>query len=138
MEEDETPAKGLKRSRDSDVMDTDNVKPTKADKKAKKQKAEDGKAVTPSTSAAEGKKETKEKKEKKEKKPEAAAEGKKEKAAPVEKEIAGGIKIMDSKVGTGAMAKKGKKISMRYIGKLQNGTIFDQNIKGKPVRYSFG
>jgi FK506-binding nuclear protein len=113
--EDEHP-KNLKRARDADAEKAAPV--SKAEKK-KKQKGEDGKPVA----VPEEKKEKKEKAE--------AAPAKASKA--VEKEIAGGIKILDSKIGTGPMAKKGNTVRMRYIGKLQSGKIFDQNVKGKPV-----
>lgn len=59
-----------------------------------------------------------------------------EKLNVVEKELPGGIKIIDFKVGTGPAAKKGNTVGMRYIGKLQNGKVFDSNKKGKPVRIS--
>ncbi len=36
-----------------------------------------------------------------------------------------GVKIDDRKLGKGPAAKKGDKISMRYIGKLQDGKVFD-------------
>lgn len=36
-----------------------------------------------------------------------------------------GVKIDDKKLGKGPAAKKGDKISMRYIGKLQDGKVFD-------------
>lgn len=36
-----------------------------------------------------------------------------------------GVKIDDKKVGTGPAAKKGSKVGMRYIGKLNNGKVFD-------------
>jgi FK506-binding nuclear protein len=49
------------------------------------------------------------------------------------KELEGGVKYYDSVVGTGKTAKSGARVSMRYIGKLDNGKIFDQNTKGKPV-----
>lgn len=35
--------------------------------------------------------------------------------------------------GKGPAAKNGQKLSMRYIGKLQNGHVFDKNVKGSPV-----
>ena len=62
----------------------------------------------------------KEKKEKADKKPET-------------KTIQGGVQLTDHKVGNGPKAKSGDTVSMRYIGKLQNGKIFDQSTKGKPV-----
>lgn len=36
-----------------------------------------------------------------------------------------GVTIDDRKVGTGRTAKSGDKVSMRYIGKLENGKVFD-------------
>lgn len=36
-----------------------------------------------------------------------------------------GVKLDDKKLGKGPAAKKGDKISMRYIGKLSNGKVFD-------------
>jgi FK506-binding nuclear protein len=36
-----------------------------------------------------------------------------------------GVKIDDKKLGTGQAAKNGNTISMRYIGKLENGKVFD-------------
>lgn len=57
------------------------------------------------------------------------------KAGPVSRTLDGGLIITDSKIGDGAVAKNGKKIGMRYIGKLDNGKIFDSNTKGSPVRF---
>lgn len=36
-----------------------------------------------------------------------------------------GLVIEDAKVGKGPAAKKGQMLSMRYIGKLANGKVFD-------------
>lgn len=44
-----------------------------------------------------------------------------------------GLVTEDSKLGTGVVAKAGKKVGMRYIGKLANGKVFDSNTNGKPV-----
>ncbi|EPS37545.1 hypothetical protein H072_8780 [Dactylellina haptotyla CBS 200.50] len=49
-----------------------------------------------------------------------------------------GVKIEDHKVGTGPEAKKGSKVSMRYIGKLTDGKVFDSNKKGKPFTFALG
>jgi len=48
------------------------------------------------------------------------------------------VKITDVKVGTGPQAKKGKMVSMRYVGKLTNGKVFDSNSKGKPLTFNLG
>jgi FK506-binding nuclear protein len=61
---------------------------------------------------------------------ESAKESAKSKAV---EELSSGVKMIDSKAGTGKTAKKGNTVSMRYIGKLQNGKVFDSNTKGKPV-----
>lgn len=36
-----------------------------------------------------------------------------------------GVKVDDKKLGSGPACKKGNKVSMRYIGKLENGKVFD-------------
>ena len=46
--------------------------------------------------------------------------------------------ITDSKVGEGPAAKSGKKVGMRYIGKLENGKVFDSNTKGAPLVFTLG
>lgn len=139
----EEPSKNLKRTRESDVV-ADKEK-SKAEKKNKKLKGENGQAVALASGTTEEaettkkvekdgkdekKGEQKEKKEKKGKKDKAGEEGK---AKRVEKELPGGLKYVDAAVGSGPAAKKGNTVSMRYIGKLQNGKVFDKNTKGKPV-----
>ncbi|KAI6250283.1 hypothetical protein HI914_01633 [Erysiphe necator] len=49
-----------------------------------------------------------------------------------------GIKIDDKKLGSGRPCKKGDKVSMRYIGKLVNGSVFDSNKKGTPFSFKLG
>ncbi|OJD14615.1 hypothetical protein AJ78_05045 [Emergomyces pasteurianus Ep9510] len=49
-----------------------------------------------------------------------------------------GVKLDDKKLGTGRVAKKGDKVSMRYIGKLENGKVFDANKKGPPFSFKLG
>ena len=46
-----------------------------------------------------------------------------------------GVIIDDRKLGTGPAAKKGNKVEMRYIGKLENGKVFDG--KQKPEEGTF-
>jgi FK506-binding nuclear protein len=129
---DDVPAKSLKRARDADAPG-ESPKPPKSDKK-KKLKGDSGIAVAAPEIDQEKKKEKKKEKfkEKGVEKQESAIDKK-----LVEREITGGIKVLDSKIGTGPMAKKGNKVRMRYIGKLPNGTVFDKNVKGKPVCHCF-
>ncbi|KAL2352099.1 hypothetical protein BJ546DRAFT_238735 [Cryomyces antarcticus] len=50
-----------------------------------------------------------------------------------------GVKIDDKKLGTGPAAKKGDRVGMRYIGKLEkDGKVFDSNKKGKPFTFKLG
>lgn len=60
------------------------------------------------------------------------------KKASTTKKLAGGVVIEDKKVGTGSVCKKGDKVSVRYIGKLQNGKSFDSNTSGKPFQFKLG
>ena len=127
--EDAAPAKdSKKRPRESDAMETDDGKLSKSQKKKqKKMKGADGEAVEAPTKPEEKKKsEEKGKKDKKEK-----ADKAEKKAEP--KTLQGGIQVDDHKVGAGPKAKAGDTVSMRYIGKLTNGKMFDQNTRGKPV-----
>ncbi|KAJ7783297.1 hypothetical protein B0H16DRAFT_1658606 [Mycena metata] len=122
-----------KRGRESDAGE--------ADKLSKKQKAESGKAVKPDAADASDKKEKKKdkKEKKKDKETPVKTDGEKaEKKPAAEREVAGGVKIKDTKVGTGPAAKKGNTVSMRYIGKLQSGKVFDSNTKGKPFTFHLG
>jgi FK506-binding nuclear protein len=111
-------------------------------KLAKKLKNDEGTAVTVTetvtatatvTTSPESKKKGEEKKDekkekKKEDKPASAAAGE-------TKTLDGGLVVQDTKVGTGKMSKKGNTLSMRYIGKLEDGKIFDSNTKGAPVSF---
>ncbi|KIJ19030.1 hypothetical protein PAXINDRAFT_166927 [Paxillus involutus ATCC 200175] len=144
----EPSAKNLKRPRE-DAMETDegDDKLSKSQKKklAKKLKGADGSAIPAPTEEKEKKAEEKKdkKKDKKEKKEKGEKkEGEKDtKEAEKKSEIRtleGGVKVRDSKVGTGKMAKKGDKVDMRYIGKFPNGKIFDKNVKGKPFTFTLG
>ncbi|GAA5873379.1 hypothetical protein JCM3774_000765 [Rhodotorula dairenensis] len=101
-------------------------------KLAKKQKADNGEAVAPAAAAAAAAAPEPKKKAAEEPKKVAAAETKKTQV------IAGGLEITDVKVGEGAAAKNGSKVGMRYIGKLENGKVFDSNTKGAPLTFTLG
>ncbi|KAJ5220936.1 uncharacterized protein N7469_009823 [Penicillium citrinum] len=49
-----------------------------------------------------------------------------------------GVKIDDKKLGKGVAAKAGNVVAMRYIGKLEDGKVFDSNKKGKPFSFKLG
>lgn len=57
---------------------------------------------------------------------------------PATKKLAGGVTIEDRKTGSGPTAQPGDKVSVRYIGKLLNGSTFDSNTKGKPFSFKLG
>ncbi|KKA30717.1 hypothetical protein TD95_004435, partial [Thielaviopsis punctulata] len=59
-------------------------------------------------------------------------------AAAPSKKVVQGVTIDDRKVGSGRAAKKGDTVGMRYIGKLDNGKVFDANKKGKPFYFKLG
>ncbi|KAG8704857.1 peptidylprolyl isomerase fpr4 [Ceratobasidium sp. 395] len=159
FEEIETaPPKSVKRAREEeDVADVsmasgvDTTGMTKKEKKrAKKLKNEAGKAApapaatattttiaatTTTVTPANGK--DAKPAEKKDKKEENKKEGKKDgekKKKHEPKTLPGGVIIEDKTIGTGPAAKAGKKIGMRYIGRLKNGKVFDSNTKGTLFR----
>lgn len=126
-----------KRPRESDATE-EKLSKSQQKKLNKKLKAEGGKAVPTGAEESEVKEKKAEKKGKEEKEDKKVKEDKKEKKekAPAKetKELSGGVKVQDHKVGTGPQAKSGDMVSMRYVGKLQNGKVFDSNTKGAPVR----
>src|SRR5690606_4133520 len=65
-------------------------------------------------------------------------ESKKETKKNTKKVLPCGLIIEDIKIGEGARAKSGKTIGMRYIGRLENGKVFDKNIGGKPFTFKLG
>eukprot|EP00842_Homolaphlyctis_polyrhiza_P005936 jgi/Hompol1/6343/HPOL_000882-RA len=79
-----------------------------------------------------------------EKKPEQHQEKKKpeqhqdKKAAPAKHTLPSGVVVEDTTVGEGAVATKGSKVSVRYIGRLTNGKTFDSNTKGAPFTFKLG
>ncbi|KAH8554747.1 hypothetical protein BGW37DRAFT_208929 [Umbelopsis sp. PMI_123] len=115
-----------------------NVKKRAAEQAAvpasKKQKAQE-QAKKQDTKKPEPKKEQPKKEEAKKEQPK-KEETKKEK--PKVTKLGNGLVIEDMKVGSGPKAKAGQRIGMRYIGKLQNGKVFDKNVSGKPFNFGLG
>ncbi len=54
------------------------------------------------------------------------------------KTLSGGLIVEDNVQGKGAVASKGNRVSVRYIGKLMDGKVFDSNTKGKPFAFKLG
>ncbi|WVO12547.1 hypothetical protein L204_100147 [Cryptococcus depauperatus] len=98
--------------------ETEDLSKTQKKKLAKKAKLEAETAVAPI--------------KKEEKKPVAKEEKMKKRTLP------SGLIIEDIKVGDGPIAKTGKRLGMRYIGKLTNGKQFDANTSGKPFTFVVG
>jgi len=48
------------------------------------------------------------------------------------------VVIQDIKAGTGLQAVPGANITVTYVGKLQNGTIFDQSARGSTFKFTLG
>lgn len=49
-----------------------------------------------------------------------------------------GVTVDDRKIGEGRTVKTGDTVGVRYIGKLENGKVFDANKKGKPFSFKAG
>lgn len=120
-----TPAPSQKRKADAVESPAATDKLTKAEKK--KLKNAEGKAAAAPAAAAPAVAD-----KKKADKPESAS------AKGTKKTLPSGLIIEDTKVGTGPVAKAGKRLGMRYIGKLENGKQFDANTGGKPFQFVLG
>lgn len=133
----------LKRRRASEASEAEEPKLSKSQKKKqKKMKAESSGTAPPPVqekkAVSEAQKEKvadepkKEKKHKEKVKEGAGGEQASDKKGQ-SRALEGGVKIRDHKVGTDQPAKKGDSLSIRYIGKLEDGKVFDKNVSGKPV-----
>ncbi|OTB02132.1 hypothetical protein M426DRAFT_322957 [Hypoxylon sp. CI-4A] len=144
--------KGKKRPAEEETEGLDELM-AKADetklskKQQKKLKNNKGEAVTKEEAKAAATKDAKDTPSKGDKKVQFAKnleQGPTGSAAPAEKGAALGVKVVqgvtidDRKIGTGRVAKKGNKVEVRYIGKLQDGKVFDANKKGKAFSFSVG
>ncbi|CAN6248811.1 unnamed protein product [Urochloa humidicola] len=97
------------------------VTPQEANKKNKKKKAQD-------TNRSENQS------------PTGLVESESKKAPLQTRTFANGMIIEEMELGKpdGKKATNGKKVAMRYIGKLKNGTIFDSNVSGRPFEFRLG
>lgn len=71
-------------------------------------------------------------------KKEAAAAKDNKAAAKGGVKVVQGVTIDDRKAGSGRVVKNGDRVGMRYIGKLENGKVFDSNKKGAPFSFRVG
>src|SRR6266545_3001207 len=56
-----------------------------------------------------------------------------------ERTLPGGLKVIDLKVGNGAMAEPGREVAMHYTGWLMDGTKFDSSLdRGTPLVFPLG
>ncbi|KAI8372720.1 uncharacterized protein BYT42DRAFT_577760 [Radiomyces spectabilis] len=74
----------------------------------------------------------------KKQKTEGAKKQNEKKAKVVTTKLQNGLVLQDVEAGEGRSAKKGNRIGIRFIGKLQNGKIFDKNVEGKPFEFVLG
>lgn len=145
-------AKGKNKRAAEDSDEKPNGDANLSKKQQKKLKKNNGEAAPVEKKDTEHKKETEQKKETKEspastsksdKKvqfaknleqgPTPSSQDKKPAEKPAEKKTTGtlgvkevkGVKIDDKKLGTGPAAKEGNTVSLRYIGKLEDGKVFD-------------
>ena len=114
-----------------ELDDEDAVPEKKQEKKRKEAPASIAKKEAPPTKkqVVEEKKPKEQKEQKKEKPAAAPAAAAPEAPAGAKKrEFKNGMEIVNISMGkpNGAVAKSGKKVTMKYVGKLQSGKIFDQ------------
>ncbi|RXK39474.1 hypothetical protein M231_03307 [Tremella mesenterica] len=67
-----------------------------------------------------------------------AEKSKVEQAKSQKRTLPSGLIIEDVKPGDGPAARTGKRLGMRYVGKLENGKQFDSNTAGKPFTFVLG
>ncbi|RLM74106.1 peptidyl-prolyl cis-trans isomerase FKBP53 [Panicum miliaceum] len=72
--------------------------------------------------------------------PTALAESESKKEPLQTRTFANGMIIQEMVLGKpdGKKAANGRKVAVRYIGKLKNGTIFDSNVSGRPFEFRLG
>lgn len=50
-----------------------------------------------------------------------------------------GLKYLDTRIGTGVKANVGQQVTIHYIGKLENGTVFENSYETKsPITFKVG
>jgi FK506-binding nuclear protein len=132
---------GLKKAKIVEVTEEEAEKllkkPKEAPAAAEKKKAEKKEAEVKQD------KKKQQEKQQQEKKPAEVEKKKDEKKEQQQKStkqtLPSGLVLEDVIVGTGPRAKNGNKVSVRYIGRLTNGKVFDSNTGGgKPFQFKLG
>jgi FK506-binding nuclear protein len=113
------------------AKDAEPLNKTQKKKLAKKLKLESGEAAEGVTKTVEATKE-------KAKEVVDKVTPKKEEKKSAKQTLPSGLIIEDTKVGDGPAAKQGKRLGMRYIGKLTSGKQFDANTSGAPFKFVLG
>lgn len=126
--------KSLKRPAEEDEEKKEEPKLSK--KQLKKLKANDGKQIPITTDSPQSKKKVQFAKELEQGQSPKNQNQSTEK--PSSKRVIQGVIIEDKKLGKGPVAKDNSKLSLRYIGKLTDGKVFDSNTKGKPFSFCLG
>ena len=123
VEEKETKKPAQKQEKKEVATKKPTPAPKEAELKKKDQAKENSKPAAPAAKESPAKKDAP-----------AATENKE----PAKRTLPSGLIIEDAIVGTGPRAKSGQKVSVRYIGKLTNGKVFDSNTKGAPFSFKLG
>ncbi len=133
----EPAAKSNNKKREAEVAPAQEAEPasTKKAKRQKKQKASDAEVAGAGAGAGAAAKGAAAK--------DAAAKAKSPKpavAAPKAKEVRlpNGLRIKDAVVGLGPKPVKGRKVSVHYVGKLADGTVFDKSKRPFEFRLGIG
>ena len=128
IKKEESPAvKKVQFAKELEQGPTGKVEPPKSNSKDKKQDKKDKKEKAAKKEEKSVKEEKSAKTEKSEKKEEPKKDTPSSKSSVSTKNVQG-VTIEDRKVGSGPVAKKGDKVSMRYIGKLSDGKVFDGKV----------
>lgn len=111
--------------------------PAELEKEAAQTNGDSGKKVQFAKNLEQGPTPSKNDPAKPEAKTDAKADDKKKSSSLGVRDVQG-VTVDERKVGTGPQAKKGSKLEMRYIGKLDDGKVFDSNKSGKPFSFKLG
>lgn len=138
---DEAPKKEVETKKRKEAPVSSTPEATPAGKRSKEQdtgKGEEQQPAKPLTKA-EKKRRAKEAREAEEAKKTGKTGDKEERAVSKKQTLAAGVVVEDIEMGKGAKATRGKRIGMRYIGRLvKNGKVFDKNVSGKPFYFKLG